>query len=552
MVKAVFGPLGATIQTVGESKSAGYMATTTSKEQSPSECVADIVCTQNLLISSTAAFVAEYNDLSNFYYTNLDLEQQAQYALPPTVSVFMGAAFASYFGFSIGSDLFALYSLWLKTQQGSQVSITRLMGSDLVLIGGMFVSYWNSTYNVQATGPNSTVFRLIPTSQLALDPKCLPEICKCKLGSCGLVDSFTVTLTGELQEVKLNSISSIFLEISESILKSTLAAYPITGDSPVLETELMLISNTMEQLNVNAVCADCCDKNCVLDFILLTVGDNKNCCSSVCCPDTCTSAGVSISAIPIPVVALPPDCCPPCSGPTSGPCKSHWDQYVSKLDEHGEPCSAHQDDGPGVISPSKHTAHDGAHSHVIPDFRGVGIDGATYNVPGTEGSTGRYWTGVDIHGNGVLSPQVDDGTHSHAITNPDGTAKDRHATPAEYVHDILNSCLSKCCTFYFASKEGVFMQMGETMWSNTAMEGTLNYASTHTKSKHPVGGTHQVRLGLMTWLLAAVQGLEIHPKAKTTPEQLARDLQGLHVKPTGLSLPFGATSTTPLYISNKI
>ena len=351
----------------------------------------------------------------------------------------------------------------------------------------------------------------------------------------------------ELQEVKLNSISSIFLEISESILKSTLATYPVTGDSPVLETELMLISSTMEQLNVNAVCVDCCDKNCILDFILLTVGDNKNCCSSVCCPDTCTSAGVSISAIPIPVVALPPDCCPPCSGPTSGPCKSHWDKYVSQLDEFGEPCSAHQDDGPGVISHSDHTARDGAHHHDIPgfDYEGIAREGIN------PGSTGQYWDKTPLGVNPSLTPQVDDGAHSHAIVNHDGTALDRHATPAEYVHDILNSCLSKCCTFYFASKEGVFMQNGECMWESTSMEGTLNYASTHTKSKLSNGGPDQVRIGLMTWLLAAVQGTEIYPLAKTSPTQIASDLKGLQVSKEGLSLPPGVGATgTSLYISS--
>lgn len=528
----VYGSLAHTTQHA--QKQPGYMATTTDPSQQSSQCTSDIVCTQNLLITSTQAFVNEYQNLSSYYYTGLELEQQAMYTLVPSADVFLSLCIGSMFGFSLGADTFALLRLYcMDNQSVADGSITRVMGSNDAIVGAMYLSYWNTTYNVQSESDTRTVFRAIPTGQIALDPKCIPEVCKCKLGSCGLNDHFAVNLSGELQQVQLKSVSSIFLEISSSIVASTTTTLPSASSDNTLEMELLMLSSTMDQLSVNPVCADCCDKNCMLDFMLISVGDNKNCCSSVCCPETCMSAGVSISAIPIPVVALPPDCCDPCSGPTSGPCKTAWDEYVSKKDLNGEFCDAHTHDHDGIIEHEQHTEDGGTHFHEL--------SATALTATPNPHKTKSHYTG---------NPEKNlDGAHSHLLKKPDGSGFNRHETGAQFVHEVLNSCLSKCCTFYFASTDGVFKQTGDVMWNDSSKEGRPSYASTHISKPDLTGGPKATSVGLEYWVLAAVKGVQIFPTALAGADAMLSDFAGMMMTKSGIQLP-KATQVTSIYKSN--
>ena len=552
---ATYGPFRAAGVTTVSSMDPGYTVTSAVKDSSKSDCVADIVCTQNLLISSTAAFVQEYQDLQDFYYTQLPLDDQAQWSMPNTPAAFLALAFGSMFGFSLGADLATIISYYVKSGSG-QDSICRVLDGSTtdVIIGASYLSFWSTTYNVVNLSPTQTQFKAIPVGQLAIDPKCIPEPCRCKLGSVGLNDHFTVNLTGPLQEVKITSVTGIFYEIAEAILESTLVSVPGLGSSTgLMAGELAVLSATMDQLNVNPVCRDCCDKNCMLDFVLLSVGDNKNCCSSVCCPDSCTSAGVSISAVPVPVLALPPDCCPPCSGPTSGPCKAAWDKYVSNTDPvTGEPCSAHQDVGPGV-HPAQETELGGAHHHDIPMYGNTG--GAEIGV----GSTGRHWIdATGPPGRPVLSQQKNDGAHIHHIKNADGDLHDRHVEGAEFLHEVLNSCLSKCCSFYFASPEGVYQQTGEVIWHQTADEGSLQYSTTYAAPRGghdgSRGGPRLSGLLMDAWLLQVLRGAQVYPVKRGNPQSVAEDLQGMRQDENspGILLPFHVTSSeNGIYVNRR-
>lgn len=524
-------PLPSTIKAMpllkayGVSKDPGYTATRTHVSQSKSDCVADIVCCQNLLISSTIALVDEYYDLQNYYYTGLDLEHQSLYALPSGPHEWLGMIIMSYLGFSLGTDLFAIYHHYLHTPQGQQ-SLAIQMGNNDLCIGAAYFSVWSASYNVQATSEKTTQFRLIPNYQVSMDPKCLPEPCRCKLGSSGLVDSYTVTLTGDLQEVKLSSVSGIFLDIATQVIGSTVGKAPTVANpgQTALVTELSVLSMTMDQLQVNPVCGDCCDKNCMLDFLLISVGDNKNCCSSVCCPDTCTLSGVSISAIPIPVLALPPDCCPPCSGPTSGPCKAKWDEYVKNVDPAtGEHCGPHQPTGHGVLDHDDHDKPSGAHFHDIPGLQDTGA-GVNPLAPPAKGSTGTSWTGGVIGIPYDLSTPQKDGKHIHHVTKSNGDPLSKHEYGAEFVEDVLNSTLSQCCTFYFASTEGIFCQTGQTYFHNTALEGSSDYSASHALVSN--NGVKMITPVFDAWIMAGLQGVKILPAAKTLSE-LRLDLQGL-------------------------
>lgn len=533
------------VKTYGVYKDPSYIATLTHADQSKSDCVADVVCCQNLLISSTIALVDEYYDLQNFYYTGLGLEDQSLYSLPPDPASWFQLILMSYLGFSLGTDLFAIYHHYLQRPEG-QHSITIQMGASDMIIGAQYFAVWSASYNVQAQNDRQTIFRLIPNSQIAMDPKCLPEPCRCKLGSSGLIDSFTVTLTGELQEVKLSSVSGIFLEIATQVIGSTVGKGPVAKNpgQTALATELGILSMTMDQLQVNPVCADCCDKNCMLDFLLISVGDNKNCCSSVCCPDTCTTSGVSISAIPIPVLALPPDCCPPCSGPTSGPCKGHWDNYVKNIDPAtGEHCSAHQPTGHGVLpSHDGSDGHlDGTHLHEIPGLEDQGL-GLGVLAPPAKGSTGTSWTGGGIGIPYDLSSPQKDGKHAHYVTKKNGDPISKHEYGAQFVEDILNSTLSQCCTFYFASTEGIFYQTGQTYWSKDSAEGSSDFSTSYAMVPRGESGTKYMAPVFDAWLLASLQGTAILPKS-LTHEQLTQQMSGLvRDKETGsMRLPHAAT-----------
>ena len=116
------------------------------------------------------------------------------------------------------------------------------------------------------------------------------------------------------------------------------------------------------------------------------------------------------------------------------------------------------------------------------------------------------------------------------------------ALTAQFVEDILNSTLSQCCTFYFASTEGIFYQTGQTYWSKDSAEGSSDFSTSYAMVPRGESGTKYMAPVFDAWLLASLQGTAILPKS-LTHEQLTQQMSGLvRDKETGsMRLPHAAT-----------